>query len=539
MKTTILDPKSIGVIFILLYLAFFGLYKLDELPGLHVDEAFFGIKGNLYNQEGIKEAFGMTAYTGILQSLLSAIMFKLFGLGVFQLRIAGVLLNLLALSLLTLNLIKRKRSQMAVVFLLFILQAGTLILFPRVAWEVNTFTLLFIILIMLAALPILTTSNFKILPTFTFMLINLVGTYNHILFSSLSLSMLIGMATWIYYNRDKKYADIFTMLFINAVNILAFEALLYLARKLHIGTQPIFTGFLFFTGVVLIQAVYIKNLIRLAAPVVRWIFSIKFPGWSVQVFLFVCLLAFFVFHGRNLINVASNQTIIVNLFSERLSELLTIILFTCAIIIVLSFASFLILDVFGKAKSLWGTILVTYLGVFNIYTTSLSLRYYLTLSFFICCFMAYEITKRGLHQYFSRVILTAVIISGVITNITVWNIYRNPDRKLVAMLFNLDDKTIDTSAHFLPTKPLMDFIRKNQIGNFVFLGDEICISRPSSFYKLEEGWVENPGRTAIIGYDYTNLGTGFIMKLKPLSAIKISKVSRKSNLGKLTPGHFR
>jgi len=59
------------LILFLSYYGFWWLYKLDVLPGLHGDEAWFGLKADEFNRQGIAHLYGMNTYTGILQPLLT------------------------------------------------------------------------------------------------------------------------------------------------------------------------------------------------------------------------------------------------------------------------------------------------------------------------------------------------------------------------------------------------------------------------------------------------------------------------------------
>ncbi len=107
----------IGIMAALLYFNFWWLYKLEVLPGLHGDEAWFGLQAVKYGQQGVTGYQGMNNYTGILEPLMASAFFRYLGIGVIQLRIGGVIANFMALLMFSIVYLRNGQSRALVPFL--------------------------------------------------------------------------------------------------------------------------------------------------------------------------------------------------------------------------------------------------------------------------------------------------------------------------------------------------------------------------------------------------------------------------------------
>src|SRR5690606_16361867 len=90
----------------------------------------------------------------ILQSLTSSIFFQIFGPGVLQLRLPGVIFNLIGLMVFCGAFLHSGMGRPLVLFLLIIAQSALFLVSPRIAWEVNTFTLFFLSIMVAAVVRI-------------------------------------------------------------------------------------------------------------------------------------------------------------------------------------------------------------------------------------------------------------------------------------------------------------------------------------------------------------------------------------------------
>lgn len=206
------------------------VFKLNLFPGLHADEAWFGIRAHIANNTGRFNWHGMNHYTGSLQEILSAGSFELLGRGVFELRIIGVLCNIFGLLFIINNLIALFPNRLvALVFMLLLSQSMLWLIYPRLAWEVCSLTLLFLSFTIWSSHHILNGNN-TVFYIFVFYLTNLVGTYNHIIFACIPLAIFV--ATLLFSFRkgciDKK---ILTIVFCNIINV----ALLYVLMNYFQG----------------------------------------------------------------------------------------------------------------------------------------------------------------------------------------------------------------------------------------------------------------------------------------------------------------
>jgi hypothetical protein len=126
---------------------------LGRFPGLHGDEAWFGLEAQDVLANGLSSVSGMTWYTGNLYPLALAGTFALFGEGVFELRALGVTLNIFALLILALMLAKKFGFSSAWLYICLSGVSLYTIWQNRVGWEVTAFTLPLLALILVSILP--------------------------------------------------------------------------------------------------------------------------------------------------------------------------------------------------------------------------------------------------------------------------------------------------------------------------------------------------------------------------------------------------
>src|SRR5580698_8657825 len=95
-----LKARLVNVL-IFIYFAFLIGTNLDVNPGLHGDEAWFGLRAAQMLTGQAASALGMKWYTGALFPYLLTWAFRALGISVWSLRCVGVAANLCAICLLT------------------------------------------------------------------------------------------------------------------------------------------------------------------------------------------------------------------------------------------------------------------------------------------------------------------------------------------------------------------------------------------------------------------------------------------------------
>jgi hypothetical protein len=504
----------------LVYFISFWFYKLDTLPGLHGDEAWFGLKAELYNRSGVDRLLGMNGYTGILQSLASAVSFKYFDINVFSLRLPGVICNSITLLGVLIYLFWRHRLRTVLLFVLFLGQSGSFLLFPKVAWEVTSFNPMFLAILLLSTLEIIRFKRFQPVPVFFFLMANVVGTYNHIIFSGIALALLGGTALWISSHKNFEYLNLLALFAVNAVNIFALECMLRFYSH-NILSSSDYWPFALVLIVLVVLAVTANTWLKWISPLLRVFYRIEVPHWIENVILALCILAFVFRHGLGLMHALANDAIIVNLFSFSISPPVSLLLITTGAIITGSFFVYLIQDVFGGKRSLYGTVVVVYLGVFSMMVNAPSVRYYILLGSVICCYMTYCIIKAGPYNRHTFTTIAAIALSSVLTNFTIWEVYADPNRKLKAVSFTIGNSSFETSAHFLPLRPLIDYMRQHKIGKLT--NNTRFIKEPVLFYKSIEDWDDIPDRKLTLTYDYDHYNAGYTMSFQDTLTVSPAK----------------
>lgn len=456
----------------------------------------------------------MTFYTGILQSLVSFITFKYFGIGVFQLRLPGVILNFSALFIAVMIFLKYQKYRMLTVFKLLIMQSSIFVLYPKLAWEVTTFSYLFLLLQLGLFYIIFSQNRPRTITVFAFLLINLLGSYNHILFASLPLALLIGIGIWVYLNNQVDKHHVTAILAVNFLNICV--QVLYLKFLVNDIWASYGNGIFVIVPVLLFfESIFIKQITITVTPILVWIQRIKIKPHFFNAFLLLSILAFCIFHGLSISQVFSNTALITNLFSYQPSKPMHLLATACGFFLFGSFLFLLIKNIVAGDKNLIAILIATYLGVFSLFTTGTSIRYYIIPSIAIYLFLSFELDKKILPRFIPVCILVSASISLVILTTQLSDVYLQSDRKVKAIEIVMGNKTRETSAHFLSTLELRRFIRDHQIGNVEYDPTErYFIEKPISFYKLYQNQKRAAGKSIFVKYNYQTLGNGFKIEQK-------------------------
>ena len=162
------------------------LVRLKSFPGLHGDEAWVGLRALEQQARGMFTLRGMNGYTGSLFPEIVSQVFSMVPASVGSLRLAGAILNGLALSLTILALWKRGAAA-----LYFTLAMGSSLLFlfySRVAWEVNALQNFLLALVLLALPHLLDQSRSSHRWLFLLLLAFSLGCWSHAIFVAAALS---------------------------------------------------------------------------------------------------------------------------------------------------------------------------------------------------------------------------------------------------------------------------------------------------------------------------------------------------------------
>ncbi|MDN5284202.1 MAG: hypothetical protein JWR38_476 [Mucilaginibacter sp.] len=502
---TLIRFAPAGAFLFLVYFGFWWLFKLDILPGLHGDEAWAGLKANEFNKIGINHLYGMNTYTGILQPLISSFLFKSIGLGVYQLRITGAIFNLLALVIICITLHVHKKGRISVFFLLIFSQSALYLIAPRVAWEVNTFTLFFISLLIAATVNIMSdVMTFKPFWIILFFIGNILGTYNHVLFSCISVAALIAVVLRSLYNKNQSLQKVIVLLVFNLINVI----LVFVSMRYWLDMSVFQTPYLVVLITAAILTVEIIFLKKLPNVITHHSFKINIHTNFIYLVLAILLFSFIIFHGMALFQVISNFKLIIHAYSYPFTPIIKLLFLAGGCVIGFYLCFYLAEDIKDKSTSLFAFFIITYLGLLSIYTTNCSFRYYLSIYTIVSLYLAIKMGKR-----INRAIplIISLLLTVVLINIFMFKIFNYPERPIKAMDITIGNGQVETSAHFLPNKPLIDFLKKNEIDKIHYFSEQYFLEQPVLFYQLIEPWKQEPGNTAIIDYDYSGNKHGYML----------------------------
>lgn len=156
---------------------FLLLFGLEDIPGLHRDEAIFGLFAERI-LKGLRPLVGyFNHYTSPLHSYLIAICFGIFGKSIFTLRLSGVILNLFSLWIYY-DLTKRLFPKFALIGLIFLISLPFYAIFSRTAGDVFALNPFFLLLGVSFFLRGNKTPIFLTLSGVVFAL----GIWNHVIF---------------------------------------------------------------------------------------------------------------------------------------------------------------------------------------------------------------------------------------------------------------------------------------------------------------------------------------------------------------------
>ncbi|QPH38723.1 hypothetical protein [Pedobacter endophyticus] len=496
--------RTIAEILLYGYLLFWWSWKLNSLPGLHGDEAWMGIMADSYKTEGFHSIYGMNHYTGILQALSSYLSFYFFESGVGQLRIPGVLFNLIGVIIIS-RILKAYSQQSSILFLLFIGQSAIYLILPRIAWEVNSFTMILMAIYLLVVTKIVKT-NAKPRPILIilFLMINLLGTYNHIIYASVSFAALFGLLIWSGHNKTYCYKNLIILLFVNLFNLAALHILMSFFNVIF----DVKYGMIWGSSIIIL--VLLEVHLFAYAFEMDFNFKIRIPRYVVLIIASAGLATFVFCHGLAFFDVLTNYKIFLNIYSYPVALGIKAFFIFPAIILCISCIYHLWKDVFSFGKTtVPGIILISYLGIFSLFTVHNSVRYYLIIFILIALYLSLKVCH---DPKASRTLYLSLVFSFFLSALTLFKAFFLDVKGYKVLEVNIGNEQIESSGHFLPKKNLVDSLRKYRVGKIEYMTDQYFIEEPVMFYKLANPWKEDKRNHAII--DYRGSRGGFIIIIK-------------------------
>lgn len=492
----------------------FWCFNIDSI-GIHGDEAWLGLRGVEYLKNGIESPYGMNKYTGILQSFFNFLIFKYFSIGVIQLRVTGVILNSVSLAILLFSLVKNKMTKIALCFSLFFAQSSLYLLDAKVAWEVCSFNLFFMTLVIVSLQKlILRKKQFSLVWAQIFLIGSFLGAYNHIIFSSLLISLEVGIFLWMKYNNQalpSSAEKFFTLILLSNLNVLLLFILMHLWidslwAKFH------YLCFLLPFAVTTIEVTFFNKLVFFLRSPFHRMMNVKISQSMIKGFLFFSLLIFVILHGIAFVQILTQKIMVLRIFSYELPQITQGIFLVSAILLSAYLLYALYSDVIRNPNDPWVFLLLSYFGIFCIYTRGNSPRYYLILSVLVFLYLSFKISQKK--SVINTLVILMITANAALLQMTLWQISLDKNRTLKPRLFKIGITHLETSAHFLPFAPVLDYINQHHIG-YIETKEPFFIGTSFEFYKKIYPQINNYPNSMSIEYSYNEHKNGFSMVQLP------------------------
>ncbi len=399
---------------------------------------------------------------------------------------------------------KRFPAEKSLVFLLIIGQSSLYLTSPRVAWEVNTFTLFFSSLLLISIAKLVSRQKMQKRWIFVVLFICMVGSYNHIIFSALPFALFFSFFFQMLFNKNTMSLK-YVLLFATALIDIVLQLLIFKYLEIR------YMSFVIYYPVLLLLMLFIQTQLLSKTNLLKSkSLKVKTDKRVILIVSIIVILFFIYFHGKAFFETLASYKVYMQYYSW-VSGLWIIAL---SIICAATFAFFLFKaiykDVFSDKPSFHTIFLLCYLAVFPFYTTSNSYRYYLELHLIVALHLA-VVGLASFRIAWQRLLVCMLIISVFATLYTHLKIFNNR-RQDKALYFSIGNSQTETSAHFSSKKPLIQFLKENKVDSVIILDSQAYFLKvPINFYRITQPWPVTKGKKALLMYQRTDKNKGGII----------------------------
>jgi hypothetical protein len=481
---------------------------LDVSPGLHGDEAWFGLRAEQMRSGADTSLHGMNAYSGALFPLVVAGSFRLSGVSAWSLRFPGAACNLMAIGLLALQ-VWRLRQRVVGAILLLLLLAGSVLVTAesRVAWEVTALGPLFAALLLALALRILKRADptrREGLDATAFVVVAALGTYSHFIFLSLVAGLFVSSfacAVRFPEFRTRSLLVVTTGALANAAALAILKMRLFAAHQ----SDPAFA--VPCALAIGLQAAAFPGLRRWLDERLRVTLARAATPWRrlEPAAALVGAAAFGAVHLPAFIQTVSNDVVLKRLYSVSMPWPLLGLSYAYALLLVGAYVTVLVRVLRGSTRvgppDFFLIVLpVPVAAALPIMVHPRSIRYYVLANLVLMVALAVShahVTRVQAARFIRIVFGYAIAVNAVLIPIIA---DRHHYDSVSPMWFALGLRP-ETSAHFFPTAPVVDRLRADAVREFD-TREAFFIGRPLEFYLSFQNWKASPGRRAAVDYDY-------------------------------------
>lgn len=499
--------------------------RLATMPGLHGDEAWFGLRAWKIATGHGASIHGMNGYTGAAFPYLVSLVFRALGPSQLSLRAVGAVCNLLTLTLLASTCaFVRKSRQGAIVFLLL---AGTSLIVTcelRIAWEVTALNPLVASLLLITNVAWADDQSGGGLPRRTLalgctalLLLSALGTFSHFIFLVFCIGLLIASVATAGRSKTASALQLAAAQCASFANLtVVVVAKLWLFK---VGLSPVF-AVAGFAGVLVLEALVLARVLSNAAIIslirsrfdrgavaLRWLL----PGYFV-----VGGIAFAVDHGAAFVQTLANDVLVRRLYSVPLPLPLLLLSFGyVAVLLVVYGGAFVRLAKGGRATN--GETFLLVLPVASaaalpLFVHANAIRHYVLIALALLTGVWVPLSR--LEGISRRAAMWGLFGYGVALNAFVLSILRDPQHYggVTPMHFRLGH-SVETSAHFLGLDDVFARMMSDGVAT-ARTTEPFFIGGPLDFYALSMPLKSVSGTVATINYDYAR-PTGLTYALSP------------------------
>ena len=486
-----------------LYLALLLLYRLGEIPGLHGDEAWSGHFAMRLLERGFYTPHEMNGYTGAFYGWAVSKSYGLFGVNAFALRLPGVLANLVAAAIVAVEFGAWFGLGAAAGWLGLVALWPMFLMKSRVAWEVYALQGLFLSIDLALLRGFLERRDFRPARALAFLLVNAFGVFNHFIFLSVPLSLLLLATAQFYYEEKPELADLVRLAAACAAACTALCAVKLNLSEAFWGAHRVAGAAALLAPLAAALAAFLARpeaanaRLRSLAHMLR----AERPAWGHAVARVLALgwLVSAALHGTALVQIGSGVAIFKRMFSHSLPLWASaplhlwagFLLAACAALAVRAWREE---ETFGPTErflALWPAV---YFCLFSAFRTNNSIRYYAIVSFLITAALGaglWRVVDVRRWRFRAAAALAFALLHGFLWRELIHPVDRPPFRFRVGW-------HMERSAHFMRKEPLYDVARAQRA--CLMDGDGGFIDLPVKFYMYERPFPCDLG--AAIRFDY-------------------------------------
>ena len=488
-------------------------WNLDALPGLHGDEAWFGLRAIDILEGRSSSPYGMNAYTGAAYPYVVAGWFHVFGVSVLSLRAVGVLLDVVALGLLVGAAAVVGRGRGYAALLVFVLGSLLVTCQSRVAWDVTALAPVLMASAVFVSVMWLRAGAAALaraaMGAGVLLFATAIGVYNHVIFLAFVAALLGGAGLVALRGGDASPRRASTQLLVvvatatvNAALLTLLKLLLYREGGAAPFAVPIAAAVLALEAAVVGRAVSSPRILAaLEAGLAR---RRALARLLLLILLAIGLVLFVVCHGVAFALTVANGVLVKRLFSTTMPAPLVALSIAAAAFVLALYARGLFLALrekvaLGDDHYLLLVLPFCLAAALPVLVMSNASRFYVLPN--LALLLGAWASWRLLPERASR-IAVALFAAGVVPlQLHVAGILGDRDHyaKVTPIEFQLGTKD-ESSTHFLSTRAT--FLRLREDGAAPVTKDAFFMKLPLDFYAAASPASAPPTRTAVVNFDF-------------------------------------